>query len=109
MVSYCNSTRRICVGAKNGGVAFYELKQSKCQVIETSRSSFHIQYCQTVTETKYISCYRIPIWMYIQVLPAHKGAVTAVAFSPDGKFLASYGINDNKLCFWQVGYFDNLQ
>ena len=32
MVSYCNSTRRICVGAKNGGVAFYELKQSKCQV-----------------------------------------------------------------------------
>ena len=42
----------------------------------------------------------------LQVLPAHKGAVTAVAFSPDGKFLASYGINDNKLSFWQVRYFD---
>ena len=42
----------------------------------------------------------------LQVLPAHKGAVTAVAFSPDGKFLASYGINDNKLSFWQVRCFD---
>ena len=36
------------------------------------------------------------------VMAAHNGAVAAVAFSPDGKFLASYSYNDNKLLFWQV-------
>lgn len=66
-VSYCNSTRRIAVGAKTGAVALYELKQSKCTV-----------------------------------MPAHKGTVGAVAFSPDGKFLASYSYIDNRLLFWQV-------
>ena len=34
MVTYCSQTRRIGVGAKNGGLAFYELKQAKCQVGE---------------------------------------------------------------------------
>ncbi|KAL5022011.1 hypothetical protein ScPMuIL_001166 [Solemya velum] len=35
MVSSCNSTKRIWVGAKNGGLAFYDLKQhSKCQIIQ---------------------------------------------------------------------------
>ncbi|XP_064640034.1 WD repeat-containing protein 7-like isoform X4 [Lineus longissimus] len=67
MVSYCGNNRRICVGAKSGGLAFYELKQSKCQII-----------------------------------PGHTGAVTAVTFSPDGKFLASYSHVDNKLMFWQM-------
>ena len=32
MVSYCGNTRRIGVGAKNGSLAVYDLKQSKCQV-----------------------------------------------------------------------------
>jgi len=32
MVSYCGNTRRISVGAKNGSLAVYDLKQSKCQV-----------------------------------------------------------------------------
>jgi hypothetical protein len=67
MVSYCNNTRRICVGAKNGSLAFYDLKQSKCQI-----------------------------------LSAHSGPVNAVAFSPDGKNLASYSYSDNKLMFWQT-------
>ncbi len=32
-VSYCSHTKRIAVGAKNGGVGFYELKPGKpCQV-----------------------------------------------------------------------------
>jgi len=33
MVSYCGNTRRIGVGAKNGSLAVYDLKQSKCQVL----------------------------------------------------------------------------
>lgn len=31
-VSHCPATRRIAVGAKNGSVALYELRSSKCQV-----------------------------------------------------------------------------
>ncbi|XP_071092027.1 WD repeat-containing protein 7-like isoform X2 [Haliotis cracherodii] len=34
MVSYCGQTKRIWVGAKNGGLALYEMKQhAKCQLI----------------------------------------------------------------------------
>lgn len=35
-----------------------------------------------------------------QFVPAHKSAVSACSFSPDGKYLASYSAGDNKLCFW---------
>lgn len=37
-----------------------------------------------------------------QMIPAHNAMITAVAFSPDGKFLASYSCNENRLSFWQV-------
>lgn len=33
---------------------------------------------------------------------AHSTAVTAAAFSPDGKFLVSYACGENKLSFWQT-------
>lgn len=39
MVCMCPVTKRIWVGAKNGGLAFYDLKQhSKCQVCPTCNS-----------------------------------------------------------------------
>lgn len=37
-----------------------------------------------------------------QMIPAHSHPVTALAFSPDGKFLASYSCEENKLAFWQT-------
>ncbi|XP_030745113.1 WD repeat-containing protein 7 isoform X4 [Sitophilus oryzae] len=36
------------------------------------------------------------------VIHAHSEAVTACAFSPDGKFLVSYACGENKLSFWQT-------
>ncbi|KAL1123826.1 hypothetical protein AAG570_001597 [Ranatra chinensis] len=66
-VSHCPATRRIAVGAKNGSIALYELRSSKCQVIQ-----------------------------------AHDAPITSNAFSPDGKFLASYSCGENKLAFWQT-------
>ncbi|XP_053989982.1 WD repeat-containing protein 7 isoform X11 [Hylaeus volcanicus] len=36
-----------------------------------------------------------------QTVPAHSVPVTALAFSPEGKFLVSYSCAENKLCFWQ--------
>lgn len=66
-VSHCASTRRIAVGAGNGNLAIYELRQNKCQMI-----------------------------------PAHQKAVTALAFSPDGKYLVSYSCAENRLSFWQT-------
>ncbi|VDN32850.1 unnamed protein product, partial [Cylicostephanus goldi] len=35
-------------------------------------------------------------------LQAHQGPVTAVAFSEDGKYLATYGGQDAKINFWQT-------
>ena len=66
-VSHCASTRRIAVGANNGHLAIYELRQNKCQMI-----------------------------------PAHQQPITALAFSPDGKFLVSYSCPENRLSFWQT-------
>jgi WD40 repeat protein len=37
-----------------------------------------------------------------QTIQAHKAAITAVAFSPDGKFLAAYASEDAKISFWQT-------
>ncbi|CAL8086757.1 unnamed protein product [Orchesella dallaii] len=68
-VTHCPTTRRIAVGSKQGNLAIYELRSSKCQTI-----------------------------------PAHASppsSITACAFSPDGKFLASYSCTENKMSFWQ--------
>ncbi|GIY45623.1 WD repeat-containing protein 7 [Caerostris extrusa] len=37
-----------------------------------------------------------------QTISAHAAAINACAFSPDGKYLASYSNKENKLCFWQT-------
>lgn len=43
-----------------------------------------------------------------QTVSAHSAPVTALAFSPEGKFLVSYSCSENKLCFWQVSKRENL-
>uniref|UniRef100_A0A8B9J163 WD repeat domain 7 n=1 Tax=Amazona collaria TaxID=241587 RepID=A0A8B9J163_9PSIT len=37
-----------------------------------------------------------------QTIHGHKGAITAVAFAPDGRYLATYSNGDSHLCFWQM-------
>lgn len=37
-----------------------------------------------------------------QMIPAHGAPITALAFSPDGKFLVSYSCGENRLSFWQT-------
>ena len=37
-----------------------------------------------------------------QLIPAHSTAVSALAFSPEGKVLASFSFGDAKISFWQV-------
>ncbi|KAK0082310.1 hypothetical protein PV325_010690 [Microctonus aethiopoides] len=36
-----------------------------------------------------------------QMVSAHQAPLTALGFSPEGKFLVSYSCAENKLCFWQ--------
>lgn len=71
-VTYCVSSKRVAVGARNGNLAIYELKTGKSQLIS-----------------------------------AHSGPITACAFAPDGKHLASYCASENKVHFWltAVGLF----
>jgi WD40 repeat protein len=38
----------------------------------------------------------------VQMINAHPGPVIAVAFSSDGKNLATYSVSDNKMNFWQT-------
>lgn len=48
MVAYCPNTKRVWVGARNGHLALYELKQhAKCQVMVLSVFHFSIEYCDS--------------------------------------------------------------
>ena len=55
MLSFCNQTRKISAGTKNGQIIIYDLRTLKSQVVV-----------------------------------AHQGAVSALCFSPSGKYLATY-------------------
>ena len=65
MLSFCNNTRRIAAGTKNGQIIVYDLKTLKSQVVS-----------------------------------AHRGAVSALCFSPDGKYLATYSNGEFILLFF---------
>ncbi|VDM73505.1 unnamed protein product [Strongylus vulgaris] len=91
MVAYCASTRRIAFGGKNGTCIVHELRAAKAHV------GFHlfmllINFYAFLEESGQL----------IQSLQAHQGPVTAVAFSEDGKYLATYGGQDAKINFWQT-------
>lgn len=43
-----------------------------------------------------------------QLIPAHENAITALAFSPEGKVLASYSVKDKRISFYQVLYLTQL-
>lgn len=82
MISYCPATRRIAFGGKNGTVVVHDLKASKSQV-----------------NFGWIDCLN---FQRFQTIQAHKAAITATAFSQDGKFLATYSASDARISFWQT-------
>ena len=67
MVTYNGSGRRLACGARNGCVAFYEVKNVRTQMLQV-----------------------------------HKYAVTALSYSPDAKYLASFCVQECKLVILQV-------
>ena len=66
-MTYSASGRRVAAGARNGCVAFYEIKNGRTQMLQV-----------------------------------HKAPVTALAYSPDAKYLVSFCVQENKLTILQV-------
>lgn len=48
------------------------------------------------------SAYDERLWILFQTIHGHKGPITAVAFAPDGRYLATYSNTDSHISFWQV-------
>lgn len=69
---------------------------------------FTVSYCSSSrriavgTVTGNLAMYELRAQSKPQIVAAHKTAVSACSFSPDGKYLASYSAGDNKLCFWLI-------
>lgn len=67
---------------------------------------YMVSYCSSTrriavgTVTGNLAMYELRTQSKPQIVAAHKSAVSACTFSPDGKYLASYSAGDNKLCFW---------
>lgn len=67
---------------------------------------YMVSYCSSSrriavgTVTGNLAMYELRAQSKPQIVAAHKTAVSACSFSPDGKYLASYSAGDNKLCFW---------
>lgn len=67
---------------------------------------YMVSYCSSTrriavgTVTGNLAMYELRGQTKPQIVAAHKSAVSACSFSPDGKYLASYSAGDNKLCFW---------
>lgn len=67
---------------------------------------YMVSYCSSSrriavgTVTGNLAMYELRAQAKPQIVAAHKSAVSACSFSPDGKYLASYSAGDNKLCFW---------
>lgn len=67
---------------------------------------YMVSYCSSSrriavgTVTGNLAMYELRAQSKPQIVPAHKSAISACSFSPDGKYLASYSAGDNKLCFW---------
>ncbi|XP_058794176.1 WD repeat-containing protein 7 isoform X4 [Phymastichus coffea] len=53
------------------------------------------------SRTGHIALYELRGTVKCQTIIAHQAPVTALAFSPEGKYLVSYSCSENKLCFWQ--------
>ncbi|XP_016841801.1 WD repeat-containing protein 7 isoform X10 [Nasonia vitripennis] len=53
------------------------------------------------SRTGHIALYELRGTVKCQSIIAHQAPVTALAFSPEGKYLVSYSCSENKLCFWQ--------
>ncbi|KAK4313735.1 hypothetical protein Pmani_014956 [Petrolisthes manimaculis] len=61
----------------------------------------HTRRIATGAKTGTIAMYELRL-NKCQMIPAHSSMVTALSFSPDGKYLASYSMAENKLSFWQT-------
>jgi len=84
------------------------LKAKGMQEVFPPISSFHqVSHC-TATRRIAVGTKNGTMAMYelraskVQQIPAHQAPITALAFCPDGKGLATYSANENKLSFWQT-------
>lgn len=84
-----------------------QLKNRGLREVFPAITRFHmVSYCPATrriavgTMTGNLAIYELRAQSKSQMIPAHNSSITSCSFSPDGKYLASYSIGDNRLCFW---------
>lgn len=92
-VSHCSVSKRIAGTYIMDSVTFFFGNQSTNHFFTFSYPAGAVDGRLAIYELKQNKC---------QMMPAHSHPITALAFSPDGKYLVSYCCTENRLSFWQT-------
>jgi WD40 repeat protein len=112
MISFHQDSQRLAVGTNDNVIVIYDLKTAtRWHVLEVrkgkKKKKNYFFFCSC--SFYFISFFAFGqqfifffIYFFFFFLKGHTGAITALSFSENGKFLSSYSIVDNQVKFWST-------